>query len=217
MNENPIAFIGEMVSAILDGRKTQTRRILKVQPTVTESRLRELGAWNPDLTLSQHVNQAWQAGFICVKCPLGEVGDQLWVQEDFALSVIDPDGGSPEDEPENYDVIYRDGDVPLGGWTDGAGNAIPAPWQGASNMPRWASRIRLEITDIRIERLNDISEADAIAEGLELTLRGWKSTKYQHVFYTPPIMAFQDLWGFTGGDWDANPWVWVISFKCVQS
>ena len=222
MKETGMLFNGAMVRALLDGRKTQTRRIVKGQEfwgdAAINARPIDGGLWR--IEGATQINP-WlldnSVTFVDVKSPFGQVGDRIWVRETFALSVIDPDGGPPEDAPENYDVIYREGDQPDGGWTDSAGNKISAPWKPSLHMPRWASRITLEITDVRIERLHDISEADSIAEGIELTLRGWKSTKYEHVFYTLPVMAFQDLWESTGGDWNANPWVWVIEFKQIKT
>lgn len=212
MKESPISFNGDMVRAILDSRKTQTRCVIKDQPRITEKRLDELGVWNPDMSLSQHVNQAWQHGFIGVDCPFGQVNDRLWVREDYALSVIDPDGGPPEDDPENYDVIYRIDGSSMG-WTDGKGNTIPAPWRHANTMPIWASRILLEITKIRIERLNDITDEDAFAEGIDdevILSMGCTIDAARCAF----SMLWESIYGL--GGWEDNPWVWVIEFKRVE-
>jgi len=80
MRERPILFSSPMVRAIVEGRKTQTRRIMKPQPMVTEARLRELGAWIEGASLGEHVNGAWQNGFIDAVCPYGQLGDRLWVR-----------------------------------------------------------------------------------------------------------------------------------------
>ncbi|CNL30274.1 phage-like protein [Yersinia enterocolitica] len=204
MNEKPILFNAEMVNAILSGRKTQTRRIMKVQPQVTERRLRELGAWQDGFNLSQQVNAAFQAGFIDVSCPLGKPGDQLWVRETW-----NKHGGL---------LTYRaDHD-----WIEEMRKATvcPAKWVPSIHMPRWASRINLLITGVRVERLQDISQEDAQAEGMELT--GWRPTYSDPDSggeYETPYDNFAELWISIYGEesWQANPWVWVINFERMEA
>lgn len=204
MNEKPILFNAEMVNAILSGRKTQTRRIIKVQPQVTEQRLRELGAWQDGFNLSQQVNAAFQAGFIDVSCPLGKPGDQLWVRETW-----NKHGGL---------LTYRaDHD-----WIEEMRKATvcPAKWVPSIHMPRWASRINLLITGVRVERLRDISQEDAQAEGMELT--GWRPTYSDPDSggeYETPYDNFAELWISIYGEesWQANPWVWVIEFERMEA
>ncbi|MBW5868612.1 hypothetical protein H0I69_12470 [Yersinia enterocolitica] len=199
MNEKPILFNSEMVNAILSGRKTQTRRIMKVQPQVTEQRLRELGAWQDGFNLSQQVNAAFQAGFIDVSCPLGKPGDQLWVRETW-----NKHGGL---------LTYRaDHD-----WIEEMRKATvcPAKWVPSIHMPRWASRINLLITGVRVERLNDISEQDARAEGV----KAWRGPAEELV---GGKLAFFELWDSIygqkeGENWQANPWVWVINFERMEA
>ncbi|SED97078.1 hypothetical protein [Pseudomonas anguilliseptica] len=152
--ERPILFNDEMVRAILGGQKSVTRRVIKDQPDTTEERLRELGAWVEGLTLSQHLNQAWRAGFIPVDCPYDQRGDRLLVSDE----------------------------------------------------------ILLEITDVRIERLQDISRGDAMAEGCPFpNLNG------DAVGRTDPVGWFSALWESIYGaeSWVANTWVWVVEFKRV--
>lgn len=154
MKERPILFNGEMVQAILEGRKTQTRRVIDPQPKVTKEFLRKNGAWVDGLTLSQHVDQAWQDGFIREDCPYGSQGDRLLVQESF-----------------------------------------------------W-----IEITGVRIERLHDISEADAIAEGVV-------QEQISPILKRAARSEFMQLWASIYG-WDScesNPFVWVIEFKKIES
>lgn len=216
MKERPILFSGPMVRAILEGRKTMTRRVVKLR-------------YGADVVVTN--GQVWKPARVdyasYVDCPYGQVGDQLWVRETFAYSVIDPDGLSPEDDPENYDIIYRaDPERPNGGWTDGEGNRINAPWRPSIHMPRWASRILLEITGVRVERLHEISEADAQAEGVERVIAGVGWRRYcdpdSEEVGVPPCgdarRSFRSLWKFINGDesWNANPWVWVVEFKRVQ-
>jgi hypothetical protein len=218
MKERPILFSAPMVRALLDGRKTQTRRVVKDLPPWEISEIVSdaggTGKWMPNGLAPSGKGMAaghWRP------CPYGRPGDHLWVCEEFALSVIDPDGGSPQDDPENYDVIYRATDTPGGGWTDAEGNAIEAPWQRDKEMPHWASRILLEIVSVRVERLRDISEADARVEGVTIEERH-KAGYCSGEFLPPSIRAYRDLWESINGtgSWDANPWVWVIEFKQVK-
>jgi hypothetical protein len=191
MKERPILFTGAMVRALLDGSKTQTRRVVKPQPLAAEFGMCRL------------VDSQGRP----IACPYGQPGDRLWVRETFALSVVDPDGGSPQDEPDNWDVFYRaDPEQPGGGWTDAEGNEIAAPWKPSIHMPRWACRILLEITRVRVERLQDISYEDARAEGVDLAV--WAGIA---------INGYKALWESINGagSWDANPWVWVVEFKRV--
>ncbi len=189
-----------MVRALLDGSKTQTRRIVKgLGSKLGDDFTTELknGEIVPTVSL----------------CPYGQPGDHLWVRETHAFSVIDPEGGSVQDEPENWDVIYRaDGEGP--NWTDGEGKQIKPPWKPSIHMPRWASRITLEIVSVRVERLQSISEVDAKAEGT--TPRESKRDGM------PPVIldyigGYRDLWNTINGPdaWEKNPFVWVVEFKAA--
>lgn len=198
MKERGMIFNGEMVRAILGGRKTQTRRPIKWKQTrFTEIGEREDGSrwpWSED---AEHVCDFWHP------CPFGAVGDRIWVRETWNKY-----GGL---------LTYRaDHD-----WIDDMRKetVCTAKWVPSIHMPRWASRILLEITDVRVERLNSISQEDAQAEGLELT--GWRPT------YSDPDSGgevltpydnFAQLWESIYGEesWKANPWVWVITFRRVE-
>lgn len=211
MTDRPIPFSAPMVRAILDGRKTQHRVVLKPQP--------EDGALgkpsNPGLW---DVHYRAARGYVRVterdlKRVLLEdhtpyaVGDRLWVREAWAAIV---DGAWRQD-----DVIYRaDGNE---GWKHG--------WRPSIHMPRWASRITLEVTGVRVERLQDISEADAEAEGIEAKVIcgvGHSWTHYGNpngpVGWTDPRQSFASLWTSLHGPgaWEANPWVAVIEFKRIN-
>lgn len=184
MRERPILFSGPMVRAILEGRKTVTRRVIKVQP-------HGLGAW-----IRQGIK--WMFPNVCphttVNCPYGQPGDRLWVRESTSEDVI--------------------GSQSVARYTaDGATSNHPW-WYSRSacpsiHMPRIASRILLEITDVRVERLQDISDEQALAEGVDQTNTSIPGYARQR---------FQDLWGSINGtgSWDANPWVWVVEFKRIQ-
>lgn len=200
MKERGMIFNGEMVRAILDGRKTQTRRPVKF-PVHDKNLGCEL-AGNElagELSAGNYLNSAF-----------GKPGDRIWVRETWA----DAGASAPDlklyraNYPEHVPSIYE--------------NVPPAKeirWTPSIHMPRTASRILLEITDVRIERLNAISQEDAQAEGMELT--GWRPT------YSDPDSGgevitpydnFAELWSSIYGDesWKANGWVWVIEFKRVE-
>lgn len=201
MTERGMIFNAEMVRALLDGRKTQTRRPIKWKQTrFTEIGEREDGSkwpWSED---AEHACDFWHP------CPFGDVGDRIWVRETWNKY-----GGL---------LTYRaDHD-----WIDDMRKetVCTAKWVPSIHMPRWASRILLEITDVRVERLNAISEEDATAEGVPPA--GSLLPDYPGTFLTPKgdfataKVAFQRLWESIYGEesWKANSWVWVISFKRVE-
>lgn len=216
-NEKPILFKDDQVRVILEGRQTQTRRF------VPEWQL-------PGLTLDgdQYISIAqrhprWGFGVFgkneaeCMAnyndeyaslCPYGKPGDRLWVRETFSAS-------------EFMDCRYRaDGQQFLNVNGKDTNTPCEVKWTPSIHMPRWASRITLEITEVRVERLQDISEADAKAEGVE-PLRGGYWRHYQPGWTQHQLSAkgsFATLWDSINGpgSWDANPWVWVIEFKRID-
>lgn len=228
MKERAILFSAPMVRAILNGSKTQTRRVMKVQPTVTEERLRELGGWVEGMTLSQQVNEAWQNGFINVTCPYGQPGDRLWVRETWrGIVEISP----PERVPE-YGVARYVPDREHCRRVEYAATQErdSEPWRPSIHMPRWASRILLEVTGVRVERLQDISEEDAIAEGIDRVENNfgngpaycdYKMARPEDTaeWFRTPIDSYRSLWEQINGEnsWEINPWVWVIEFKRIDS
>lgn len=225
MKERPILFSGAMVRALLDGSKTQTRRAVKLQVQHDDS---WVGGWK---IVHKRVTQALLTfnqlggkplGSDAAICPYGQPGDRLWVRETW-LEDPEDDGtwaytqyvgckGSPlSDIPRKFQkpehCIYREG------W-DGS----DLRWRPSIHMPRWASRILLEIVSVRVERLQDISEKDARAEGVTIEQRhmaGYCTGQ----FLPPSIRAYRDLWESISGDgsWDANTWVWVVEFKRVTT
>lgn len=192
MKERGMIFNSEMVRAILDGRKTQTRRSVKF-PVHDKNLGCEL-AGNElagELSAGNYLNSAF-----------GKQGDRIWVRETWARYNIDQD---------SYDMAYRA--TPPEDWPE------EGKWRPSIHMPRWASRILLEITGIRVERLNAISQEDAQDEGMELT--GWRPTYSDQdsggEVWTP-YDNFARLWDsiYGEGSWKVNPWVWVIEFKRVE-
>ncbi|EME1467121.1 hypothetical protein V3510_003379 [Serratia marcescens] len=207
MKERPVIFNGEMVRAILDGRKTQTRRVMKPQP---EPCYRG-GHWWPSNAFKTmlHIEEQMQngqggwKGLAGDACPFGQVGDRLWVRETWARYNIDQDA---------HDMAYRattPDDWPKEG-----------RWRPSIHMPRWASRITLEITAVRVERLNSIGDVEAMREGIQnLTTCSHADFGIPGVVNAQhPVRAFQLLWESIYGEesWSANPWVWVIEFLRVE-
>jgi hypothetical protein len=190
MKEHPILFSAEMVRAILDGRKTQTRRVCKdpLGPSMMDD------------------------------CPYGEAGDFMWVRESF---LPDP----PIDGSWSGDIEWNGCGRPLRGvpigyqfpewviyratWT----GSDDMKWHPSIHMPRWASRITLEIKSVRVERIRDIGHRDIAAEGV-----GWYDPQESTPFsYGQHKKEFEMLWdkinAKRGYGWDVNPWVWVIEFQ----
>jgi len=205
MKERPILFSGPMVRAILEGRKTMTRRVVKLRH----------GA---DVVVVN--GQVWKparvdyAGY--VDCPYGQPGDRLWVRESWR-TVKEADDIAPRDLNAAHRYWYE-ADAPH---QIGFGKCRPS-----IHMPRCASRILLEITAVRVERLHDITEADAQAEGVERVVVGSGWRRYcdhdSEEVGVPPCgdarRSFRSLWKHINGaeSWNANPWVWVVEFKRVQ-
>ncbi|ENP7129680.1 hypothetical protein ACEB63_003091 [Raoultella planticola] len=232
MKERGMIFNGEMVRAILDGRKTQTRRIMKVQPKPSKSRPGDFWFSSKKLESMVHVSDLAPGNspiadyhlFIQEHCcPFGAVGDSIWVRETFQGPLFDYDlmdsyckDPTPFEKPEF--CVYKADGAPAPEFYDADGE-LHCCWIPSIHMPRWASRILLEITDVRVERLNAISQEDAQAEGMELT--GWRPT-YSDPDSGGEVMTpydnFAELWSsiYGEGSWKADPWVWVIEFKRVE-
>ncbi|EPE8811629.1 hypothetical protein ACSOQ0_001366 [Yersinia enterocolitica] len=189
MNEKPILFNSEMVNAILSGRKTMTRRIISEKTLHLFGVAASAGECHP-IELCDQRSQSYYLDF----CPLGKPGDQLWVREAFATGLC-------TESTLAYRATHKTEDL-----EEGWGETIK--WTPSIHMPRWASRINLMITGVRVERLQDISEQDAMAEGVSAN---------EH---SPARYVFGSLWqSIYGADnpksWQANPWVWVITFRRV--
>lgn len=213
VKERPIIFSSAMVNAILEGRKTQTRRVVKPQP---------LDSWmlhrNTDWSeyyqrtrfgLKKHLWIAHPTENKEIVCPKGVPGDRLWVKETFGIPA------APYEKRTKELVVYRADQSPA------LREANKYFWRNVRNMPRWASRIALSITNIRVERLQRISEADAIAEGVRQlrdgsrTFAGREGPGNLVTPWPTAKEAFADGWELINGkqSWADNPWVWVIEFK----
>lgn len=244
MKERGMIFNGEMVRAILDGRKTQTRRIVKGVPSS-----HDFHGWVMSSTSAKDEGKAcWAVGKspllnhpIRIRCPFGEVGDRIWVRETWGVvsHELDEDGRIQPWSPDRpatdihempfgngyysgHAIYAADGDFTCGdddGYEDGR-----SCWKPSIHMPRAACRILLEVTGVRVERLNGISETDAEAEGIDMEALFDSQDCYDciadHNMTGRPTAkgAFKYLWESIYGEegWKSNPWVWVIEFKRVE-
>ncbi|HBX8047498.1 TPA: hypothetical protein MIH14_23105 [Klebsiella pneumoniae] len=222
MKERGMIFNGEMVRAILDGRKTQTRRIMKPQPEPCPHG----GHWWPSNVFKTmlHVEEEMQngkggwGGLVGDACPFGDVGDRIWVRETFC-PVDDTQYGG--EKWVDYRATPKFEASHPAGWDSAHNDAEALKWRPSIHMPRWASRILLEITDVRVERLNAISEEDARAEGIidGGCLNCGEPEPCGCANPEPDATdAFAYLWQSIYGQesWNANPWVWVIEFERVE-
>ena len=225
MKERPILFSGPMVRAILQGRKTQMRRVVKPQPfmllSAAEWHSRAMSGIDPYgcRPMGSHVLEEMGA-----TCPHGIVGDRLWVREAWT-----PDHAAFY---PNFPIVYRAdrgyeyerndrGEV----YSPEQKAWYPYRWRPSIHMPRWASRLTLEITGVRVERLQQISDADVDAEGMDLDgehSQWFNEGEHQHIAGAPMSgerYAFMRLWSSINGpeSWSANPWVWVIEFKRLEA
>ena len=207
MKSTPILFNAEMVNAILDGRKTQTRRMVKTPEPWTLER--------QDENLVTYACSDGEYYDVVSKSPFGQVGDRIWVRE--TCKIARDHNFLPD---QSRDVYYRADNVE--DWNLPA--SYPEKWTPSIHMPRWASRITLEITDVRVERLQDITAEDAQSEGVQpieedhfgcypLYNEGYTSITID------PRCSFATLWSSIYGEksWDGNPWVWVVEFKRVEN
>lgn len=207
MKARPILFSGPMVRALLDGSKTQTRRVVKPQP-VSEGILSFGEAWkwikSPKTWFSGVTRQQLvsRPGLL-QHCPYGKPGDLLWVRESITTRDKAEDG-LRFDVPQ-YRADFTDSYGLCFTTDDGPRYVEDLRWTPSIHMPRWASRLTLRITDVRVERLQDISEADVIAEGASGHPDGMSH-------------AYRSLWTLINGpgSWEANPWVWAVSFDVIR-
>lgn len=215
ITERPILFSAPMVRAILEGRKTQTRRLVKPVRGFEHHHI-----CKPEMMAAPH--EVWWHGdetdrVGCAQsCPYGNPDTRLYVRESWrALQMWDT--FKPSELP-NYAPICYDADDSIVGLTDEFSGEVFGKGRPSIFLPRWASRITLEITDVRVERLNYISEEDAEAEGVEPNpwadvLPDGEVSDAASKFRA----GFHELWSRINGEgtWAANPWVWVLGFKVL--
>ncbi len=208
MKERAITLKTHDVRAILDGRKSQARQIIKAVPTIYS-----FHGWVMSSTCAKDEGKAcWAIGDspllrdpIRLNCPLGKIGDRLWVRETWQCGLCTKSTLA-------YKATHKPSDLDEG-WHE------KIKWRPSTQMPRSASRILLEITAVRVERLQDISEQDAVAEGVD-PLHGGYWKHYQPDWTQHQLSArgsFVTLWSSINGvdAWYKNPWVWVVEFKRV--
>lgn len=209
MKTRPILFSAPMVQALLAGTKTQTRRIIKPEPYIDGMGNFCAGGWS----YGQEIigNAPKTAFFAEKKCPYGKLGSLLWVREAWQVWK-DFDHLAPRDIPPGADVRYG---------ADGEEWRWDSKRRPSMFIPRWASRLTLEIFDVRAQRLQDISEADADAEGVEQLdgiideMQLCVLAKKMDIPPTESRAWFAWLWESINGpgSWDANPWIWCVSFR----
>lgn len=245
--ERPILFSAPMVQAIQAGRKTQTRRIVKPTSSLAVGDVQKAewvekyanacgftGCWSflrENNYTGTILGRGWannRSYIDTIRCPYGKPGDRLWVREAWGGNGYDVHGKA---YPVSYKADVPDGFVNVR--TQMAREGRVTPWRPSIHMPRWASRFTLEITDVRVERLNDISEADAEAEGVS---DWWDRLVDSEVRRLRPRVLefdmkypiesglisrkalFATLWESLHGkrSWAANPWLWVITFRRID-
>lgn len=218
MTERPILFSGPMVRAILDGTKTQTRRPVKPQP-------RNKPEWFPAVGEWREYHQVPLGALSILRCPFGIPGDRLWAREAWQYAPTDdycrcPQGSEPS---------------PCDDWSEGLGcrwtrripvyladgTARPAPgWRPSIHMPRWASRITLEVTGVRVERVQSMSFADWQADfaPTRVEIEKARASFTGAAFQREHSQAIWDsIYAKQGLGWESNPWVWVVDFRRIEA
>lgn len=234
MSERPIIFNSESVKAILDGRKTQTRRVIKPQPEYVcfnaRTNINIIGSHDNVCVVESspiHFTQYPETAFVYYKnnkagildCPYGQVGDLLWVRETICHFGNMFSGGSNFALIRYKDAVSREiyfkNNPPSELWW----YKTELVWKPSIFMPRWASRITLEITNIRVEKLQDISTADVYCEGFTQGIYA-KPGNVGWVAHADCEEAFEEAWDSLnakrGYSWESNPRVWVIEFKVKE-
>ena len=214
MKETGIIMSGDHPKLVLDGRKTQTRRVVNIKGINIHDKKWVNAQYNPkyqSAIFNDGIRENWDA-----VCPYGQVGDRLWVRERYSIAEIRwrPDGKSG-----GATVLYKAGGTKSIGWNDWLmANWLKPDWdkkRPSIFMPRWASRITLEITEVRVERVQEITEADIKTDFfIGEIING-------QLIITPATReSSPQLWDTLnekrGYGWEVNPWVWVISFKVVK-
>lgn len=201
MKERPITFNADMVRAILAGRKTQTRRVVKPQPyEIRDKHYSDVVFKYGKLKEYSRIGGLWNEGRTW-NCPYGVPGDQLWIKEKWTAE-------------RNGGYMYRADD-------NGETDAGVYAWKSSIFMPRSASRITLEITSVRVERVQEITPRDALSEGIDMKgICTSGNAAYEAITQGAAVDMFRMLWDSINAKrdfgWDANPWVWVIEFRRIE-
>ena len=209
MAEKPIIFTGESVRAILAGQKSQTRRVMKLEPhgngygmLCRGGRYIEVGAYGPTWIPFGGSPRELCPRDVWIQYARYHPGDSLWVRETWATRSdlgrhVEYRASHQEPDERPFDHIYDQ----------------HTRWKSSMFMPRWASRITLEVTDVRFQRLQDISDKDAIAEGA-MTTKYWTPDMVE-----PGRAAYRKIWDSINRKkhpWDSNPWVWAYTFRRIR-
>ena len=225
LRTRPIIFSGDMVLAILEDRKTQTRRVIKPQPYTEHADVAVGFHWGE--TLEFHWDKTERISELIAEpndmlefCPYGIPGDKLWVRETFKHRWAGRDGiQGPGIEYKADGAVYG---------RPQANNIHDKHWRPSTNMSRWASRLTLQIIDVRVEKLQEILYEDAVVEGIEKHRLATKNYNYwinYHPNYSSGLVhaqaSFHTLWDYSINKkhehrWGANPWVWVLEFEVVD-
>jgi hypothetical protein len=211
MTARPILFSAAMIRALLDGRKTQTRRIIKPQPDASAT---YQGIERDGLHL-------WSRGCVYGKIPLRFAkGDRLWVRETWRCNGWASDVATifyRASENDGYTAMCEQWPV-----ADHKPLRVEAKWASSLHMPRWASRLTLTVTDVRVQRVHDLTEAEALAEGVTLGLNGFCVPGVEHPNKDFPVLTrptayemYAALWDVINGSgaWCANPWIAALTFS----
>lgn len=251
--EGSLIVKAESVRSILDGRKSQMRRVIKPQPRIGQGAYEQIGngVGAAELVIRVDVDRngrKLKGGYRCLGaenyaeqfCPYGQPGDRLWVRETHAWADVMIDNVEREDAvcvayKADKTILRHEGSPPLKLDTYAINFEHKSlRWRPSIHMPRWASRLTLKITKIRVERLQEITNEDAIAEGLT-PQRACRQSPLQNpepcklgtawsapagrTHYPPEMaaLAYRDLWDSINGvgAWDKNPWCWVLEFKRI--
>jgi hypothetical protein len=214
MKEKPILFSGEMVRAILEGRKSQTRRVVKVRGV------------SDDVAMWLH----YMARAVDMECPYGKPGDRLWVRETWRTEELESGLDGVRYAADDFFLPIENTMAASEAWGDAHfnkhGKSYGMAWRPSIYMPRWASRIMLEVVKVRVERVQEITRDDAKAEGVS-KIWAWNAERnakhpehFRRGVFNPYVANYSVLWdeinAKRGFGWDVNPWVWVVEFKQVN-
>lgn len=236
VKERGLIFTGESIAGLLSGVKTQSRRVImpRNEGMITGPASEPYSAIEAYGGGARHKASRME----CRTCPYGVPGDLIWVKEAFALSVFDPEAMEHDiKNPDDWDAPVYKADPQKGEW-ERDGEKIAPPWRSPRFMPKWVARIWLELTGVRVERLQAISEADVLAEGLRrVTKDQGRTYKYGmadrdglpgtddigwpwHRWSADHRAAYASLWdelnAKRGFPWSENWWVWILEFRLID-